>query len=360
MATNYKLGPLPWSRDTLIKAYWANFIEVAESIKEHPGFSVLEAFQHVQLSLGLFLDNCTDFLAGVSDLKTLTDSRFFSRGNQQIVEYWDRKLRRQFFAVASSAFALVEACRRVSEKFPVTGYEEEITKTFAANELHKFMQDLRNFFTHKHLLTPAVQIVWDHKGKLTQLIVTKKNLNSFTNWSEPAKAYIQRFRFDIDVEAAVIDYRQLVQNFHNWYRGSFSSAYRSEMDEYSSYEKIIKGEGWKVHWRQILDYGLQHNLNPYDYLDQYLTPEELDKVLSLPRGSQEQIDLMISLADEFEICDKQMRNSVYQLFRRAAQNEKQKRLAMLRKAGVLLAVGVIAITVSRLTTFTTRNIRTAS
>ena len=56
MATNYKLGPLPWSRETLIKAHWANWVATAEDIKEHPGCAAQEALQAVQMGIDLFVD----------------------------------------------------------------------------------------------------------------------------------------------------------------------------------------------------------------------------------------------------------------------------------------------------------------
>jgi hypothetical protein len=44
-----------------------------------------------------------------------------------------------------------------------------------------------------------------------------------------------------------------------------------------------------------------------------LSPTELQTVSALPR-SKEQVDLMIKTADDFEICDAELRGQVYKLF----------------------------------------------
>jgi len=46
---NYKLGPLPWSRETLIKAFRANWLGALEAIKEDPGFAAQEGLEDVQM-----------------------------------------------------------------------------------------------------------------------------------------------------------------------------------------------------------------------------------------------------------------------------------------------------------------------
>ena len=343
METTYKLGPLPWSRDTLIKAFWTNWVQVLENIKEHPGFAAHEGFEDIHFSLSLFLDNTNDLLAAIADVKNLVEPSFFARGNQQSVEQWDRKLRKHFFGVASAAFALVDANRRVSSTYPVESYQEQINKCFVNSELHNFMQGLRNFVTHKRLLTPSVQTLWGEGRKVTQLILSEKKLKDFNNWTAPAKVFIQNCRFGVDIEAAVFEYRQLVENFHTWYRENFWSTYGNQINEYLSYEKIVKGEQWKNHWKHVLNYVIERKLNPYDYLDRYLTPEEIKNALELPHGSKEQIDLMISMADEFEICDDEIRGMVYKLFSLAAEKTRQKRSTLIWHFGAV-AIALIALT----------------
>jgi len=174
MATNYKLGPLPWSRETLIKAHWANWVATAEDIKEHPGCAAQEALQAVQMGIDLFVDNSNDLLSAVADYKNdAQNPGFYDRGNHETVERWDRRLRKDFFAVTSAAFALVDTYRSITKDFPVEGYDER-KQVFADRELHHFMQGLRNYLTHKRLLTPSWQTTWTAKQKITELLLTRE------------------------------------------------------------------------------------------------------------------------------------------------------------------------------------------
>jgi hypothetical protein len=343
MATNYKLGPLPWSRDTLVHAYWTNWVDALENVKEHPGFAAHEALQAVQMGVDLFIDNTDDLLSAVVEFKNAVRPGFFARGNRHTVEKWDRKLRKHFFSVTSSAFALVDTYRSVTGDFPIEGYNEQTKAFFTDSELHNFMQGLRNFCTHKRLLTPSWQITLTAGRKVTEVILTKEKLEDFHSWTPPAKAFIQKLSSGVDIERLVREYRTLVRDFYNWFQDHFWSAYDSQINEYLSYEKILKGESWKVHWRQVLDYGIRNNLNPYHYLDRHLTPDEIRRALALPHGSREQIDLMISMADEFKICDDEIREMVLKLFSLAGAGTRQKRSHLLSGGGLVSVIGAVVI-----------------
>jgi hypothetical protein len=311
----YRLGPLPWSRETLIKAYWGNWLAAYEYIKEHSGFTAQEQLQAIQFAFHVFLDNTDDLLSAIEAFKQDFQKPGFSgRGNRANVEHWDRKLRKHFFSVATSAFALVDAYRRVTQNFSVAEYEERKQRYFLENELHHFMQGLRNFFSHRRILTPSW--LWSKSAhqERTQLVVRQKDLLEFDNWDTAAKAFIQKHTMGVDIEVLTSEYRRTVNEFYTWFRDGFQGAYGDEIQEYVAYRNVLEGEEWKQFWRNLLNYGIEHKLNPYDYLREHLTPEEMEQVVALPHGSREQVDMIIAKADEFGICDAEIRSKVYQLF----------------------------------------------
>ena len=57
--------------------------------------------------------------------------------------------------------------------------------------------------------------------------------------------------------------------------------------------------------------------NPYEYLPQFLTAEQIDEVERLPKMSPQQVDKIIEFVDEDEACDDEIRQLAYELFRRA-------------------------------------------
>jgi hypothetical protein len=312
---SYRLGPLPWSHDTLIKAYWRHWPAVYDYIKEHPGFTAQEHLETIQLALNLFLDSTDDLLLAIAEfIKDFQQPGFLGRGNRSSVKKWDRRLRKHFFSVATSAFALVDAYRRVTKKFPVAGYQKQKTLYFVENELHHFMRGLRNFISHKRILTPEWRWSRSKHGDLTQLILTQQRLREYDNWDAAAQQFIQKCRSGVDIQVLASTYRSLVEEFHHWFHDGFLAAYGDPIQEYVKCRNVLEGEEWKQHWRLLLDYGIQHQLNPYNYLHEHLTPREIAEISLLPNGSKEQVDMIIAKADEFGICDDELRSRVYKLF----------------------------------------------
>ena len=78
--------------------------------------------------------------------------------------------------------------------------------------------------------------------------------------------------------------------------------------------KALNAEGSRSLWRIILSEGIKRGIDPYEYLQGYLTPSELQRVQDLPQHCKEQIDLMISIADEYSACDDEIKSLVYRLF----------------------------------------------
>ena len=132
-------------------------------------------------------------------------------------------------------------------------------------------------------------------------------------WPLLARKYLEQHAYEVDIERLIVEYSNKVQEFHKWFRESIMATFGGKISEYRSYERILNGEGWRNHWRQVLNYCIEHQLDPYQYLKRFLSPTEVEKVNQLP-PSKEQVDLMIKLADDFDICDDEIRSLVYKLF----------------------------------------------
>ncbi|HUH49015.1 MAG TPA: hypothetical protein VLZ56_04070, partial [Mycoplana sp.] len=66
---------------------------------------------------------------------------------------------------------------------------------------------------------------------------------------------------------------------------------------------------WLRNWERPPD--------PHNHLNRYLTAEQLEAVYKLPRNSREQVNLVISYADQEGVVDGHLREEVYELFRRS-------------------------------------------
>src|ERR1041385_6995962 len=109
-----QLGPPPWSKEALKKAYWTNFQQAYETIKQHGGFKAYELKADLETALQIFLDHCDDLLDAINVFKVeSSQGRFFLRGNALRVEQIERRVRKTLFSVISSSFALVDTGRYV-------------------------------------------------------------------------------------------------------------------------------------------------------------------------------------------------------------------------------------------------------
>lgn len=87
------------------------------------------------------------------------------------------------------------------------------------------------------------------------------------------------------------------------------------MADYRRCSKRIKGVSSRTWWNVIFQQMvLPAKRDPYQYLDQYLTVEELSEIERLPHKSKAQVDRIIELVDEYDACDTELRQVVYKAF----------------------------------------------
>ena len=312
---HYKLGQLPWSRDSLKKAFWQNFIEAYELIKEHPGFAAYEMMEDIQRSLEIFFDHAEDLLSAIAEFKDESfQGGFFLRGNGPRKDQLERRIRKALFGATTSALALVEPGRQAARVYDIPEYQSRVDAAFANNEQHRFIQGFRNAINHEHFLSPSWQVTYRPGEEKTQILLKKEVVARWDGWDALAMAFISKHSDGIDIEKLILDYRNNVEDFHRWLRESMRSRAGPLIDEYLCYKKILDAEGARPKWRILLNEAINRGIDPYQRLDEYLTPTELEKIQALPKGSKEQVDLIISIADEYGACDDEIRALAYKLF----------------------------------------------
>ena len=73
----------------------------------------------------------------------------------------------------------------------------------------------------------------------------------------------------------------------------------------------------KYTWNMIISH-VPKTLNPFEYVDQYLTENQLQRLLAYESRSNEQVDALICMLDMEEFCDENLRTKVITFFRKAA------------------------------------------
>lgn len=313
---DYTLGHLPWEDEFLKKEYYKDMVRVQNAIKEHPGFFSHAALLQLKSSLEIFFDCVDDLLASIKLFRTASqNAKFWHRPSRVVLLQKERAVCKGVFTAATSAMVIVEASRRITKRIIISGYEEKKEHFFEKDEVHRFIQDLRNFFSHHHIVQPDWRKHWTSEGSVTEFILSKNILLSWNKWTRLSKKFIDSHEEGINIEKLFLTYRQKVDQFHKWFHDEIKRISEPDISDYRKYEALLKRFEARTWWRLILNEAIKRNINPYDHLNEYFTPAEMKKIKLLPHKSVQQINRMVEILDEFNTCDDEMRRLVYTLFK---------------------------------------------
>lgn len=313
---DYTLGPLPWSEGLLRKAFFRDFINTEKAIREHPGFPAHSKLLALQQSLNIFLDAVSEFFSSIKAFQIDAESPlFWTRPFSETFNKRELAIRRGVFAAATTAMALVDHSRRVKNTFSAVReeYDNQIGKVFDEHE-HRFVQCLRDCVCHIRMIESDWQTTYSASGKNTQFLLRRVTLLGWNGWNAHARTFIDRNPDGIDIERLFTVYRQRVQQFQEWFQIEVAKASEPELSEYREYEKTLKRFGVRATWNLILDQFVIGRLDPFLYLNKYLTKAELKDVMALPMKSIGQVDRIIQILDDYGACDDELRRKVYRAF----------------------------------------------
>jgi len=122
------------------------------------------------------------------------------------------------------------------------------------------------------------------------------------------------------------EYTPKVLSFYQWFFQEFErQRFWAVIDFRRCWEHkmaLSAAQEWGLVLRIYLN--TKKPINPYKYLDRYLTPAQLATAQSYPKHSREQVDYIISIVDERGACTDEIRELAYKLFRRKSFTEKLK------------------------------------
>lgn len=313
------LGDPPWDEESLRKSYFRNFPETRKFIQDkHPGTSVYAKLESIRLSFEIFLNAEADLISSINRFKGESDRPgFWDRPSRQHVENLEISIQRGIASSAMCAMALVTHSRNFNADFQFLEYNNMINHYFIGNEEHRFIQSLRNYISHFKITranwTVTQSLVGG--GRNVSFILSYNDLLKWNKWHSLAKSYIKKHPQGIKAEELFEHYSTSVTEFHNWLRTATMDKYGEEISDYLRYLRLMNRFASQSHWNLLISQVfIPKKIDPYMYLDRYITRQELDKVLSLPHRSKEQVDCIIELVDEYNACTEEIRNLVYEFF----------------------------------------------
>jgi hypothetical protein len=88
-----------------------------------------------------------------------------------------------------------------------------------------------------------------------------------------------------------------------------------DLEEYLTCKRMYNAVNTQSMWNRLLTQLFpQKKIDPYMYLDRYLSNDEIEEILSLPFRSRLQVDRIIQHVDEYGCCDEELRSATYRLF----------------------------------------------
>lgn len=312
----FTLDSLPWSAENLRQSYFRDFAATRKAIQEHPGYVAHQILNTLHLSLNIYLDSVAELMHSIDAFCMDAQSpEFWARPARRRFESRELAIRRGVFTVVTSAMALVDHARVAKTRMKITDADcqMQLRKIFDENE-HRFIQVLRNYIVHSCMTDVDWQRTFSASGKETRFLLRREILLKWDGWDKRARDFINKFPQGIDIDALFNSYRTRVIKYHDWLHGEVARVSEPMLSEYREYERMLNGFETQSWWNLLLEQVLTRHLDPFTYLDRYLTKEELAEVLTLPRRSCDQIERIIEILDEYGSCDEKLRKKVYLAF----------------------------------------------
>lgn len=306
----------PWTRADIERAIIRRFTDAKSAIDETVGGKLWLSIQELEDSVWILDINIADLLDEISLFAERSrNPSFWYEAEGSAAELHTRAVKRKLFNCTASVMALVEHARKLQREIPVPDYAEQRRRHFAPPGLHDFLQCLRNYNTHWRIAQANWTISYGpgSEGRQARFIVTKEELLAWDRWTKGAKEFINGVADSVDVRELFSVYRENVQSFYSWHRGAVLTQYSTEIQSYLQYKRLYDGIHKKYIWNMIISH-LPKDLNPFQHIAQYLPQHSVERVLSLPYRSKEQVDAIISLMDMNEFCDDALRKKAYALF----------------------------------------------
>jgi hypothetical protein len=314
-----KNSNIPWSQELLDNICSLPVrLDILRVLEYHSGFEIHERVKAVQDAKIIFdcaLEELDQHLHEYEAFFQESQNGGSKRKHRE--ERFELLIRKSVLTVAASAKSIEDYERRLMKLFQIKGYQEELEKIFKDNPLHNFVKGLRNILQHVRVIEASWQMIYNDKGREFSVKLNKRQILLHPDQlNAKAKEYLSGIDGDINLRFVFFEYAKHIDEMFNWI---FTNITDKNYHDYCHCKVYIERSRAKIHIKHMISLLLhQKTLNAYEHLDKYFDKEEVVQILSLNRP-EERADMVIMLMDESSICDNELRQLVYSLFRRAQE-----------------------------------------
>lgn len=303
----------PIHEDILNEIAWLGPVEREAVLRCHPGHDIERKLKSLWSMLSIFNKTHDDLIAQLNRFHTfsLTDEMYLPIGRLQLDEI-NVAVEKELVAFSAASSALVAFSRRLKNSIAIPELGEKIAAIFDSQE-HKFVTSLRNIVLHQELPDVSWQVKYDAERE-TDFVISTKNLRYQKDLPQEAHAFIHQFQNGIHVRVFAESYAARVREFYSWYKSAIEINEPKPLIDYRRIVQECMANASRTMFRLILQQLNGKKINPFEHLNKYLLPNQLDKALTLPMRSKEQVDFIIDAADKYKACNDELRQMIYRLF----------------------------------------------
>jgi len=300
---------IPVPDDLLSEIAWG----WSDLLKNHPGFEAYKKSRALSAMLAVFNRAHKDLVAQLERFHefTLTEDFGRRRGKRELQEIGEA-VDKELLAFSTAAMSLVDHARGLRDLVLVTEFEERRSAIFDVQE-HRFITELRNMISHGHFPDVSWHLQYGEE-RITDFILFSSNLLDYGGIHKDAQAFIARCGEHVHVRRVTDSYAAKVRLFYDWYYQKIESNVPEALIDYRRCRRVCTVTSSRSWHRVLVHHFIEWKVDPYQHLDKYLLPEERDVAMKIPMRSKEQVDYIISTADEHDACDDELRSMIYRLF----------------------------------------------
>ena len=270
------------------------------------------------------LNSCTnDVLDIISEFShASTKPEFWNLINRIEQERYANQLKKHMYCTASAAGSFFWHSECFAKEYPADGLTQKRKECFENTGLNNFIRGLRNYVIHEKIVKANWRISWDANKKRDVKFVLdseellksgawepKKNKKS-EEWKLKAKQFIEYNKDGINVYEIFHSYLKCANNYYSWHKAKVIAKYSTVLKRYFVYKRHLNKVEANTSWNMMISH-LNKDLDVFQYLDKYLTPQQLEDVLSYENGSKQQVDRLIEVIDVYKACDDELRLKIY-------------------------------------------------
>lgn len=303
----------PVQENILKEIAWLGSVEREAVLRFHPGHEIERKLKSLWSMLSIFNKTHDDLIAQLNRFHvfSLTDEMYLPAGRLQLEEI-NIAVKKELMAFSAASSALVAFSRRLKNSIVIPELSEQIATTFDSQE-HNFVTSLRNIVLHQELPDIGWQVKYKAERE-TDFVISIEHLRGQKDLPKEAHAFINRCPNGIHVRVFAESYAARVRDFYSWYKSAIEIREPEQLIDYRRIVRECMANASRNMFRLILQQINGKKIDPFKHLNKYLLPNQLNKVMTLPMRSKEQVDFIIDAADEHKACNDELRQMIYRLF----------------------------------------------